>query len=216
MSASIIAPIATQVSSSATLTLPWFVQDTEYWPRPATFEPLVNGERTFGAVYDAIMGASHSVEIICWGFQPSMYFKRGSSCTLSIGDLLCLKASQGVKVRVLCWSDSAHLTAMFAENMTPGRNIASIASIAKDWRDDEQKAFDWEWYRRASKTYMSADSWMDSAFPGLSPGGRLKQLAHRMFSLGKQGFDNIEFAVRDLNVNDRTEIAWQVWSRARE
>lgn len=112
-------PIALSKTTSARLTLPWFVQNTEYPPRPATFEPLVNGERAFGAVYDAIMAATHTVEIICWGFQPSMYFKRDDASTLCIGDLLCLKASQGVKVRLLCWSDSLHVTAAFAENMTP-------------------------------------------------------------------------------------------------
>jgi len=105
---------------------------------------------------------------------------------------------------------------MFAENMTPGRNLASLASAVDDWRDDDQHAFDWEWYRRASKTYMSADSWTGTHIPGLSPMGRLKLLAHRMFALGKEGFDNIEFAVRDLSLADRAEIAWQVWSRTRD
>ncbi|SER47506.1 PLD-like domain-containing protein [Pseudomonas sp. NFACC02] len=209
-------PIALSKTTSARLTLPWFVQNTEYPPRPATFEPLVNGERAFGAVYDAIMAATHTVEIICWGFQPSMYFKRDDASTLCIGDLLCVKASQGVKVRLLCWSDSLHVTAAFAENMTPGRNLASIAPLKADLRDPSQRAFDWEWYRRASKTFMSASSPTETMFPGLDPRKRLEQLAHQAFSLGKKAFENIEFATRDLTLTDRTEIAWQILFQTRD
>ena len=100
---SITAPIATSKTNSCQLNLPWFVECTEYPPVPATFEPLVNGERTFSAVYDAIWHAKSRVEIICWGFQPSMYFKRGKTCSLCIADLLIKKANEGVQVRILCW-----------------------------------------------------------------------------------------------------------------
>ena len=100
---SITTPIATSKTNSCQLNLPWFVECTEYPPVPATFEPLVNGERTFSAVYDAIWHAKSSVEIICWGFQPSMYFKRGKTCSLCIADLLIKKANEGVQVRILCW-----------------------------------------------------------------------------------------------------------------
>ncbi|WP_139795017.1 phospholipase D-like domain-containing protein [Chromobacterium violaceum] len=64
---------------------PWFLADDhpvgykpEFHEVNATFEPLINGERAFGAIYDAILAAKHSVDIVCWGFQPSMYFKRGA------------------------------------------------------------------------------------------------------------------------------------------
>lgn len=73
----IVTPIALSRTNSATITLPWFVQRTEYCPAQSTFRPLVNGEEAFGVVYDAIAAARRSVDIICWGFQPSMYFKRG-------------------------------------------------------------------------------------------------------------------------------------------
>lgn len=65
----ITVPIATSKTTSCQLNLPWFVQCTEYVPAPATFEPLVNGERAFSSVYDAISAAKTSVEIICWGFS---------------------------------------------------------------------------------------------------------------------------------------------------
>ncbi len=107
----IVTPLALNCTRSATITLPWFVQHTEYDSAQATFRPLVNGEEAFGAVYDAIAAAKHSVDIICWGFQPSMYFKRGSNAqgTLPIDDLLEAMGKQGVKVRLLVWSDSLHL-----------------------------------------------------------------------------------------------------------
>lgn len=205
-------PIATSKTTSCVLTLPWFVECTEYPPVPATFEPLVNGERAFGAVYDAIMAAQSSVEIICWGFQPSMYFKRGDARSLCIGQLLGKKAAQGVKVRVLCWSDSAHLTAAFAENMTPGRNLASFMA---DGRNDRQREFDWEWYRRASKTDVKQRSWFENHTPlgGLSRASG--DWLRTAFSFGKEAFDNIEFVARDLGLKDRVEIAWQVaWNSA--
>jgi len=93
----IIVPIATSKTNTCQLNLPWFTQRTEYGPVPATFEPLVNGECAFGAVYDAILEAKSSVEIICWGFQPSMYFKRGDTSSLCIGQLLgVMAASSGL------------------------------------------------------------------------------------------------------------------------
>ena len=203
----IIVPIATSKTNSCQLNLPWFVQRTEYGPVPATFEPLVNGERAFGAVYDAILAAKSSVEIICWGFQPSMYFKRGDTSSLCIGQLLGMVAAKGVKVRILCWSDSLHLTAAFAENMTPGRNLASFMSGG---RNDAQREFDWEWYRRATKTDVKRRSWFESHTPlGALSRARGDWLA-KAFSFGKEAFENIEFVARDLNLTDRVEIAWQV------
>lgn len=213
---SITCPIATRQTSSAVMNQRWMVECSEYSPKPATFEPLVNGERAFGAVHDAIMAAKHSVEIICWGFQPSMYFKRGGDQPQCIGELLVNKASLGVKVRVLCWSDSAHLTAMFAENMTPGRNLASIASHAGDWRSTWQQAYDWEWYRRASTPDTGATSLVERVFPGLKGFRLTKLLAQELFKAGARPFENIEFAVRDLGLADRAEIAYQIWTRSRE
>ncbi|OQR26359.1 hypothetical protein BWR59_31635, partial [Pseudomonas sp. Bc-h] len=93
------------------MTTSWFVEDTEYPPTHATFEPLVNGERTFGALYDDILAATQSIDIVCWGFQPSMYFKRDNADSLCIGELLLQKAGEGVKVRILCWSDGLRIAA---------------------------------------------------------------------------------------------------------
>jgi hypothetical protein len=119
----IVTPLAQNETSQATVCLPWFVDlapegPSEFHPLPASYRPLVNGEEAFGAVHDAIAGATHTVDIICWGFQPSMYFKRGVAGAPCIGDLLIEKATEGVKVRLLCWLDNA-LVAQISEASMP-------------------------------------------------------------------------------------------------
>ena len=88
---------------TAKVTSPWFLDKSEYEPEQGTCKLLINGKEAFGAVYKAIEGAKKSVCIICWGFQPSMYFIRDGRA-LSIGQLLEKKAEEGVVVRVLCWA----------------------------------------------------------------------------------------------------------------
>jgi hypothetical protein len=97
----IITPIATVDTRQCMITSPWFVQNTEYSPMPATYKPLVNGEEAFAAVYHAIMNAQKTVDIICWGFQPSMYFIRDGQ-SLCIGELLCKIAE--TKSRCVFWA----------------------------------------------------------------------------------------------------------------
>lgn len=98
----IVTPVATVDTSQCMITSPWFVLNTEYPPAVATYKPLVNGEEAFAAVYRAIEKAQKSVDIICWGFQPSMYFIRDGQA-LRIGELLCLLAEKQVQVRILGW-----------------------------------------------------------------------------------------------------------------
>ena len=89
--ADIIVPIALQHTQTATCTAPWYVKHTEYHPLEATYEPLINGEEAFRAVHLAIAEAKKSVDIICWGFQPSMFFIRDGKAPC-IGELLMEKA----------------------------------------------------------------------------------------------------------------------------
>lgn len=207
---SLTTPVATSKNMSCNINMPWFVQGTEYCPTEATFEPLVNGARAFGAVYDAIMAATKSVEIVCWGFQPSMYFKRGDLNSLCIGKLLEMKAEKGVKVRILCWSDTLRI-ASFSENMTPGRNIASIR---EDFRNDIQREIDLEWYRRATKSAFENRSWLERNTPVGLLSNRGSNAIDKVFSTGATAFKNIEFVPRDMNLKDRAEIAWQVSMRS--
>ncbi|MGC5831622.1 phospholipase D-like domain-containing protein [Ralstonia pseudosolanacearum] len=208
----IVTPLALNCTRSATITLPWFVQHTEYDSAQATFRPLVNGEEAFGAVYDAIAAAKHSIDIICWGFQPSMYFKRGRDAqgTLPIGDLLEAMGKQGVKVRLLVWSDSLHL-AQFFENMTPGNNVASYRS---DTRNSTQREFDQLWYWRANLNNVTKGS----AAKWLMPGGAMQEIAKaiRNHALRDKALTNVEFATRDFDLGERTEIAWRTWTQGKD
>jgi phosphatidylserine/phosphatidylglycerophosphate/cardiolipin synthase-like enzyme len=139
---------------SCTITPPWFVDGSEYHPHQGTFKLLINGEAAFKAVYEAIEQAKKSVCIICWGFQPSMYFVRDGK-SLMIGELLEQKARQGVRVRVLSWAFqfSDHVVvnvtgvkAGLGESNTPGRWNVGV-SDKPDTSTDQQQAFDERWYR---------------------------------------------------------------------
>ncbi len=150
---------------SCTATPPWFVAGSEYQPHEGTFKLLINGEEAFRAVYEAIENAKQSVCIICWGFQPSMYFVRDGK-SLMIGELLELKARKGVRVRVLCWAFQVgerglvNVTGIklgLGESNTPGRwNIA--ISDQPETSTDKQQAFDERWYRiyDAKQSYAGA------------------------------------------------------------
>src|SRR5574343_2005931 len=78
-------------------TPPWFVDGSEYEALNGSFTLLINGQEAFGAVHRAIASAKKSVSIICWGFQPSMYFIRDGK-EPCIGQLLEMKAKEGVQV----------------------------------------------------------------------------------------------------------------------
>jgi phosphatidylserine/phosphatidylglycerophosphate/cardiolipin synthase-like enzyme len=139
---------------NATVTPLWFVDESEYTPKLASFKPLVNGVEAFGEVYRAIEAAKKSVSIICWGFQPSMYFVRDGQA-LMIGKLLEKKAREGVMVRVLCWafqmteSDRVNVTGMemgLGESNTPGRWMAAIGD-RPEISTDAQYAYDEQFYR---------------------------------------------------------------------
>ena len=150
----IVAPIALNETSSAWVCLPWFVSKTpkgpaEFHPVPASYKPLVNGEEAFGELYDAILAAKHSIDYICWGFQPSMHFKRDGGDSLCIGDLLIQKGREGVKVRILCWAD-AFAVAQALENPNPG--YSAIRSVFTQNENKAQLEYDRAWYARARKT----------------------------------------------------------------
>ncbi|UJB31697.1 hypothetical protein [Chromobacterium sp. Beijing] len=106
----------------------WFICDTEYPPDFANYTPLVNGERAFAAVHQAIANAQRSVDIVCWGFQPSMHFVRVGSAP-AIGALLEQKARAGVQVRVLGWTlepFGISVTGAVGEANMPGKNPIAI------------------------------------------------------------------------------------------
>lgn len=201
-------PIATGQCNSAVLTPPWFVQGAEYCPDPATFKPLVNGAEAFGAVYDAIAAAKRTVDIICWGFQPSMYFKRGpgGQGSLQIGDLLETMGKKNVEVRLLVWSDGLH-AAQLSENMMPGNNGASLSAGT---RSPQQQTFDWQWYRRANLTNVTRTGLPHKAARALTDP---TLFAGAVYGAASGPMRNIEFATRDFAPSQHAELAWRTWLR---
>jgi len=226
-----ITPLALSCTDSASMTLPWFVEHTEYNPAQATYQPLVNGEEAFGALYDAIEAAQHSVDIICWGFQPSMYFKRGGmNRSLRIGDLLAKKGAQpGFKVRLLCWADNLHM-AQFSENNMPGDNLATVIKpnlpdwavsgsvVTRDSQTPDQRHYDLAWYWRANQNNVTrgTPSRLNVAITPVLKAvvGALvmAEQARAAFDSNvlPKGFPGIELATRDFTLDNRTEIAWRV------
>ena len=64
------------------------------------------GQQGFEAIADDILQARHSVDIICYGFDPAMEVKRQGNRWprgTTFGDLLVERALAGIRIRVLCW-----------------------------------------------------------------------------------------------------------------
>ncbi|MNG76555.1 cardiolipin synthetase [compost metagenome] len=141
----IVVPLALSHTDQATLTAPWFVQDTQYHPLPCRYTPLVNGEETFEAVHQAIAAAIESIDIICWGFQPSMYFIRDGNAPC-IGELLMTKAREGVRVRLLGWEMPFNSAGVVGEANLPGKGLLRINDRALQSASEEQYEYDRRWF----------------------------------------------------------------------
>ena len=125
-------------------------------PSGSTLEVLVNGEKAFGKVYEAINNAQNSVEIVCWGFQPSMYFVRGKQGK-NIGELLLQKAEEGKEIKIMCWQ-TPWGTEKLLEDNTPGRHTLTTPHqilIYSHWmeflRSDVQTIEDFERFVKANE-----------------------------------------------------------------
>jgi phosphatidylserine/phosphatidylglycerophosphate/cardiolipin synthase-like enzyme len=128
------------------------VQNTEYHPVKATYHPLINGEETFKAVHLAIAAATKSIDIICWGFQPSMYFIRDDPKAPNIGALLMDKAKAGVEVRLLGWEMPFNTAGAGDEANLPGKGPLRIMDREMQPSTDDQYAKDREWFARCAFT----------------------------------------------------------------
>jgi phosphatidylserine/phosphatidylglycerophosphate/cardiolipin synthase-like enzyme len=145
----IVAPVALQHTQQVTCSAPWYVQNTEYPPAKATYQPLINGEEAFEAVHLAIAQATKTIDIICWGFQPSMYFIRDGSAP-SIGELLMTKARKGVEVRVLGWEMPFNAAGAGGEANLPGKGPLRIEDRAMQSSTADQYTEDRQWFSRCA------------------------------------------------------------------
>lgn len=196
------------------VTPPWFVNGSEYEPKKSTFRPLINGEEAFRTVHEAIAKARKSVCIICWGFQPSMYFIRDGKSP-SIGQLLELKARQGVMVRVLCWSLTEHLTvnvtgwkeAPKGEPNTPGRQIVGIHDRPFT-ETDQQYAYDEQFYRIYDrKQSMAGELRREYLISDDYPKDKLI-FTSRSFSVAEQArIANMNYVDRKVSMGTRAILA---------
>ncbi|HKS34580.1 MAG TPA: phospholipase D-like domain-containing protein [Enterobacteriaceae bacterium] len=197
----IVVPVIVSIGQ-CTITAPWFVQDTEYPPAQATYDPLVNGEEAFASVHHAIANAKKSVDIICWGFQPSMYFIRDGTAPC-IGELLVkIAREKQVQVRILGWEMPLNSAGFVGEANLPGKGVIRISDRAGQCATEEQYAYDRRWFKAYSLTGELADvvAGMDliagRAAQADLRNARLRSLPPLFVS---RGFDTI----------DRTEIAYQ-------
>jgi len=152
-------PIAANQGLKCPIPPPWFVQKSEYRPLNGTFEFLINGERAFGEVHRAIAAAKKSVCIICWGFQPSMYFIRDGKAPC-IGELLMSKAKEGVRVRILGWEYPFNSAGAAGEANLPGKGGFRIRDRAGQTATETQYAFDRKWFFECSAKDNQAANWI--------------------------------------------------------
>ncbi|ONN67314.1 phosphatidylserine/phosphatidylglycerophosphate/cardiolipin synthase family protein [Herbaspirillum sp. VT-16-41] len=104
---------------SATATSQWLLERPEDSNSPIyhanQLEVLICGEEGFARILEDIRNARHSVEIICWGFDPAMELERkghtwprGTTWGDLLKDVAAGKYNNGkqVQVRVLCWHEN--------------------------------------------------------------------------------------------------------------
>lgn len=122
------------------VTPPWFAKSKNaYPPRPGNVvQPLINGERAFAAVYEAINNAKKTVDIISWGFDPSMrllrpngerlgeLLRRKADCTDPKWGWRCGKEAEA-KIRILIWKDAI---GNLGENNMPGDGLFGSGGTA--------------------------------------------------------------------------------------
>ncbi|WP_374440217.1 phospholipase D-like domain-containing protein [Pseudomonas panipatensis] len=158
----IVVPLALQYGNEATCNSPWFVKGSEYKPRVASYKPLINGEEAFRAVHEAIAQARKSVDIICWGFQPSMYFIRDGSAPC-IGELLMEKAkdkTNPVRVRMLGWEFPFNAAGGGGEANLPGKRVLAIRDRAGQTSSEKQYLYDRQWFAICSAEDDEAARWI--------------------------------------------------------
>ncbi|BBB24994.1 phospholipase D-like domain-containing protein [Amphritea japonica] len=94
--------------------------------------PLINGKEAFGALEEAIKNATDSIDIICWGFDPSLRLS-GPKGEERYGELLERKAKEGVQIRVMIWySKIADISPMFKDESLPDFDRRTGGDLRKE------------------------------------------------------------------------------------
>lgn len=155
--------------------------------REALIFPLINGERAFGALYDALVAAKLSVEIVCWGFQPSLFLKRGNAnpafseilqenYSFRLGELLAQKARENVRVKILCFSLPLGIQNLAGDDLVnmPGYLTSYAPKIVSTRINKEESLADvdvewWEKYANSKVENLefethAADPYQDSEY----------------------------------------------------
>jgi phosphatidylserine/phosphatidylglycerophosphate/cardiolipin synthase-like enzyme len=207
------APIGLLHRREANLTMPWFVEKAKYPARNANvIEPLVNGERTFKAVSEAIANAKKTVDIISWGFDPSMRLVRPGG--ERVGELLRRISDHqvrrgddfskpNVQVRVLIWKNA--LANLGENNLVGdgllgsgggtalGSGVGGMESAGGGSSGENAEFNDYAAKRSNSAAVQSGD---DDA----------KRFNREWFRYQPP---SMEFRTRDFSLADRTSIARQ-------
>jgi len=126
---------------SATVTSQWLLERPEDSNSPIyhanQLEVLICGEEGFARILEDIRNARHSVEIICWGFDPAMELERrghtwprGTTWGDLLRDVAAGKYNNGkpVQVRVLCWRENP---SSIAVKNTPGYGTLDASQVKR-------------------------------------------------------------------------------------
>lgn len=188
--------IALNYKRDVTATMPWFAGTCRHPPRACNVvHPLINGERAFAAVHDAIAGAKKSVELVLWGFDPSMRLRPGGE---RVGALLKRKAAAGVQIRMLVWKNAL---ANFLENNIIGDGLLGSGGTALGSRAGSTSRGDAApTPRNGNNGYGSPKS----GSGGVMAGDPEAQAFNRAWFATKAA--NLSFYTRDFDRYDRAAI----------
>lgn len=157
-------PLST-ATRTATGSAQWFLEKDEDAQTPVfhhnNLKPLICGEEAFAAIAGDIKKATHSIDLVCWGFDPAMELTRHNGEEWPRGDTwgdLLRRASEGqynggkpVQVRLLVWHDV--IGTPLVNNM-PGYKSSSFKEHIADALTssplsvrERRKLFNSRWYR---------------------------------------------------------------------
>jgi phosphatidylserine/phosphatidylglycerophosphate/cardiolipin synthase-like enzyme len=175
--------------TTANLTTQWFLSESRYPVRPnVDIKLLINGEAAFGAVEDAIVAATKTLDIISWGFDPAMRFKRPGG--KRIGQMLAEAGKRGVDVRVLIWKN---FFGALKENNIPSQ---SVNSAFRTEPGTEERFYEKIPIVKSAIELFAPDKLSDSEYRKYW----FDKVDNKIFD-----FSNVEFRTRDFEMSERNK-----------